>query len=62
MKKASEVEMRKTNNIMLHDINMWCFQKLLWLLDMVEIAHYINGPETLPAPLSHEEEEECLKG
>lgn len=29
---------------------------LLWRMDMIEAVHYIHGPETLPAPLSREEE------
>ena len=35
------------------------FKKILFI-NKKEI-HYINGPETLPPPLSHEEESEIMK-
>ncbi|MEG1773776.1 MAG: sigma-70 family RNA polymerase sigma factor, partial [Oscillospiraceae bacterium] len=35
---------------------MWPFQKLMRLLGLGEVVHYINGPETLPPPLTREEE------
>jgi RNA polymerase sporulation-specific sigma factor len=39
------------------DAKMWWFQKIMRLLGLTEVVHYINGPETLPAPLSREEEQ-----
>ena len=35
--------------------------KVLLKLGFKNIAHYINGPVKLPAPLSKEEEEEIFK-
>ncbi|MDR3178826.1 MAG: RNA polymerase sporulation sigma factor SigE [Oscillospiraceae bacterium] len=37
----------------------WLF-KLFTRLDLYEEVYYINGPETLPAPLSKEEEKEIM--
>ncbi|HHW46655.1 MAG TPA: RNA polymerase sporulation sigma factor SigE [Clostridiales bacterium] len=35
--------------------------KILFKLGMADISHYINGPETLPAPLSAEEESRLIE-
>lgn len=39
------------------DQRMWWFQKLMVLLGLREVVHYINGPETLPPPLTRDEEQ-----
>ncbi len=34
--------------------------KILKKIGLIKSVHYINGPETLPAPLSHKEEEQVI--
>lgn len=41
----------------LSDAKMWWFQKIMRILGLSEVVYYINGPETLPAPLTREEEQ-----
>lgn len=35
--------------------------KILKKIGLIKSIHYINGPETLPAPLSHKEEEQVIE-
>ena len=48
---------------LLHNILFWSrmFLERLILRCFAEPCHYINGPETLPAPLSKEEEQEVME-
>ena len=54
--------MKTIKQVNFKEFKRWWFQKLVQFLSLAEIIYYINGPETLPAPLSREEENEVFEG